>query len=269
MSTYMLWIILSSVFRSPVLAGAAIIIGGLVFEQVAVGVLPSPIRWWRRRSRISRLEHSLLVNPNDRRARFELAESYVSGRRFQKAVDMLKPNLEAGDDDPHTLFVMGVACLGAGHSQQGETFLEAAEAQDPDFRMGEIELERGRFRIERKDFKGAIESLERFCKRRSSSVEGQYLLSKAIELNGDDASAALRREEAWKQYVSSPGFQRKRERLWAWRARPSRPLMYGTLTLVGLFAFFKFAYPVISTQARDARDAYNHSTMQTRDSDDE
>ncbi|MFL5321129.1 MAG: hypothetical protein ACJ790_15825 [Myxococcaceae bacterium] len=261
MSTYMLWIVLSSVFRSPVLAGAAIIIGGFVFEQVAVGVLPSPLRWWRRRSRISRLEHSLLVNPNDRRARFELAQSYVDSRRYQKAVDMLKPNLEAGDDDPHTLFVMGVACLGAGHAQQGETFLEAAEAQDPDFRMGEIDLERGRFRIERKDYKGAVAVLEKFCKRRSSSVEGQYLLAKAVELSGDDASAALRREEAWKQYVTSPGFQRKRERLWAWRARPSRPLMYGTLALLGFLAFFKFAYPVIRSQAHDARSAYDQTQM--------
>lgn len=255
----MLWIILSSVFRSPVLAGAAIIIGGFVFEQVAIGFLPSPLRWYRRWRRGAKLEHNLLANPNDRKSRFELAESYVSSRRYQKAVDMLKPNMAAGDDDPHTLFLMGVACLGAGHSQQGETFLEAAEEQDPNFRMGAIDLERGRFRIERKDYKGAIEALQRFNKSRAASVEGAFLLAKAMELSGDDSGAALQREEAWKQYVSSPGFQRKRERAWAWRARPSRPLIYGTLVLLGLVAFFKFGYPAIRAQAHDARGEWDRS----------
>lgn len=268
MSTYMLWIILSSVFRSPILAGAAILIGGFVIDQAAVGILPSPIRWYQRRRRISKLEHTLLVNPNDRRARFELAESYVSNRKFQKAVDMLKPNMEAGDDDPHTLFLMGVACLGAGHSNQGETFLEAAEQQDPNFRMGTIDLERGRYRIERKDYKGAIEALTRFTKARASSVEGTVLLAKALELSGDDATAALQREEAWKQYVSSPGFQRRRERLWAWRVRPSRPLMYGTLVAIALFGFFKFGYPYIQRQAFDARDTYQSAQQQQTADDD-
>ncbi len=42
------------------------------------------------------------------------------------------------------------------------------------------------------------------------------------------------RDEAWKDYVSAPGFQRRRERGWAWRARPCRPLAYAALAALVL-----------------------------------
>jgi tetratricopeptide (TPR) repeat protein len=257
----MLWIILSSVLRNPILAGAAVIVIMFVTDRVAIGVLPDPFRFIKRWSRTSRLQRTLLQNKNDRRARYELAEIYVSRKKFQLAVDTLKPSLEAGDDDKHTLYLMGVACLGAGHFQQGETFLDAAEALEPGFRMGDIDLERGRYRIVRKDFKGAVEALRRFKEKRQSSIEGQYLLAKALELSGDDATAALEREAAWSHYVAAPGFQRKRERRWAWSAKPSRPLLYGTLLAIALFGFFRFVSPMIAGEARDARGAYDHAQM--------
>lgn len=253
----MLWIILSSILRNPILAGVAVLAIVFITDKVAVGVLPDPLRWLKRWRRRTRLQRTLLQNTSDRRARYELAEIYVDKKQFQLAVDTLKPNLQAGDDDKHTLFLMGVACLGAGHHQQGETFLEAAEAQDPNFRMGDIDLERGRYRIERKDYKGAVEALRRFMQKRQSSIEGSYLLAKALELSGDDATAALERQQTWKHYVAAPGFQRKRERRWAWRAKPSRPLLYGTLLAVVVFGFFRFVAPLISAEAKDARHAYD------------
>lgn len=256
-STYILWIILSAVFRSPILAGVAVLVIVLVADRVAIGVLPDPFGFFKRWSRTSRLQRTLLQNRNDRRARYELAEIYVSRKKFQQAVDTLKPNLEQGDDDKHTLYLMGVACLGAGHSQQGETFLDAAEALEPNFRMGDIDLERGRYRIARKDFTGAVKALRNFTQKRQSSIEGQFLLAKALELSGDDATAALERQTAWSHYVAAPGFQRKRERRWAWSAKPSRPLLYGTLLAVVLVAFFRFITPLIATQAREARGLYD------------
>lgn len=257
----MLWIILSAVFRSPILAGVAVVVIMFVTDRVAIGVLPDPFRFIKRWSRTTRLQRTLLQNRNDRRARYELAEIFVSRKKFQLAVDTLKPNLEAGDDDKHTLYLMGVACLGANHFAQGETFLEAAEELEPNFRMGDIDLERGRYRILRKDYKGAIEALRKFREQRQSSIEGQYLLAKAMELSGDDANAALERQTAWSHYVAAPGFQRKRERRWAWSAKPSRPLIYGTLLAIGLFGFFRFVTPMIAGQAREARGAYDSQQM--------
>ena len=64
---------------------------------------------------------------------------------------------------------------------------------------------------------------------------------------GDDASAALMRDDAWREYVSAPGFQRRKERFWAWRARPSRPATY-LLIFALCFSFFATVIaPKIST----------------------
>jgi uncharacterized protein HemY len=185
----------------------------------------------------------LLNNPHDRRARAELAEHYVARKKYQKAMDVLRPNLEAGDDDPAMVFTMGVACLGAGHAPQGEKLLAHVEELDPKFRLGEVDLARGTFRLERKDYAGAKEALERLVALRKGTVEGRVLLAAALEGLNEDGKAALLKDEAWAEYVASPGFQRRKERRWAWRARPSRPLAYLTAVLLGLFLFYKFVVP--------------------------
>jgi hypothetical protein len=128
-----------------------------------------------------------------------------------------------------------VAYLGAGEKAKGELLLDEAAKMNPDFRQGSIELERGRLRLANGDAKGAVEALERFVKGRHGSIEGRVLLAKAMSKAGRDADAALMRDEAWKDYVSAPGFQRRRERMWAWRARPSRPITYAAIALLLLF----------------------------------
>src|SRR5262249_1487344 len=153
----------------------------------------------------------------------------IERRRFSAALDLLKANLEAGDDDAPTLYLMGVACLGAGYPDQGEVFLNEAAERDPTYRMGAIELERGRWRLARGDTKGAREALERFCAKRPGTVEGRVLLAQAMEKQGEQAASARMRQEAWREYVASPRFQRRQERFWAWRAKPSRPLIYAVI----------------------------------------
>jgi hypothetical protein len=128
-----------------------------------------------------------------------------------------------------------VAYLGAGQPAQGELLLDEAAKLDPTYQQGAIDLARGRFRLARGDAQGAIAPLERFVSVREGSVEGRVLLARALDEAGRDADAALVRDAAWAEYVGAPGFQRRRERLWAWRARPSRPLTYG-LVLAAVLA---------------------------------
>ncbi|HEX8705290.1 MAG TPA: hypothetical protein VF815_41040, partial [Myxococcaceae bacterium] len=42
-------------------------------------------------------------------------------------------------------------------------------------------------------------------------------------------------------YVAAPGFQRRRERMWAWRARPSRPATYAAIALILLVLGYQVA----------------------------
>jgi tetratricopeptide (TPR) repeat protein len=234
MSTWMLWMIVSLFTGRPLLS--LVLVFGLIWamDRFTLQLLPRPLRFIHRWRRAGQLERTLMNNTHDRRARFELAEFRVGQGRYARAVELLKPNLEAGDEDVDTLFLLGVAYLGAGEKAKGELLLDEAAKLNPDFRQGSIDLERGRLRLAQGDTPGAIEALERFVKGRNGSIEGRTLLAKALAKAGRDADAALMRDEAWNDYVAAPGFQRRRERMWAWRARPSRPITYGAIVLIVL-----------------------------------
>jgi tetratricopeptide (TPR) repeat protein len=249
---------------SPVLSILILVVFWFVLDRFTLGILPDPVRHVMRWRRTFQLERILIGNPHDRRSRFELAELYIRQRRYKKAVELLKPNLEAGDDDAATLMAMGLACCGAGHAKEGEVFWTEAEEREPNFRLGVIDLERGRWRLNRGEAKGAREALERFVNVRKGSVEGRVLLARAMLREGDDGKAALMREEAWKEYVSAPRFQRRVERFWAWRAKPSRPLTYALLlilagTLLGHFG----APPLLNATQRYRGYSYGRSVPPT------
>jgi tetratricopeptide (TPR) repeat protein len=232
MSKWMLWLLLTAFTGRPLLSLVLVIAAVWAVDRFTLQLLPSPLRIIGRWRRAAQLERMLLANPHDRRARFELAELRIGRGRYAEAVEILKPNLEAGDEDVDTLFLLGVAYLGAGEAAKGELLLDEAAKLEADYRMGAINLARGRLRLARGDAKGAVEPLEHFVKGRHGTVEGRVLLAKALDTAGRDADAALMRDEAWKEYVAAPRFQRRRERVWAWRARPSRPLTYAAIALM-------------------------------------
>lgn len=246
MSKYLLWILLSSLTGSPLLSAVVLLVGWWVVDRFTLGVLPDPFRIFSRTARAARLRSSLQVNPHDRRAKLELAQLLLPKKRYAEVVALLRPNVEAGDDDTTTLYTLGVACLGAGHVQQGEKLLAHVVESEPAFRAGEVDLELGRFRLERGELAGAKEALERFCRTRRGTVEGRVLLSRVLERSGDDGAAALLREEAWSEFVLSPRFKRRQERFWAWRAKPSRPAMYGAALLLVGALFFGWVAPSLS-----------------------
>src|SRR5512146_3241255 len=114
MNKWLLWILLSAMTGNPILARAIILIGWFALDRFTFRFLPDPVRWARRRMRATALRRTLHVNPHDRRARFELGDLLISFGRHREAVDVLKPNVEAGDDDVPTLYLVGTALLGAG-----------------------------------------------------------------------------------------------------------------------------------------------------------
>lgn len=219
---------------SPVAAAILLLLFWLVTDWFTFGFARRILRLALNVRSGFRLERLLAVNPHDRKARFDLGELLVEQRRFGKAIDTLKPLLAEQPDDLPALFAMGQACLGAGAVAQGELFLSTVEQAQPDFRLGTAPLEIGRARLGRGDGKGALEPLRRYLEAHPSSVEGRFLLSRALAATGDRAAAAAERSRAWREYSTSLPYQRRQDRLWAWRARPSRPAMYLALVLAGL-----------------------------------
>lgn len=247
MSKFFIWYLLARVTGSPILSAIGLLLFYWAIDRYTLGVLPDPFRFINLIRKQWRLETHLQHVPHDRKARTDLAELYLQRKKYAKAVEVLRPNLEAGDDDAATVFDMGVACLGAGHTTQGEKLLAHALEMQPDFRVGEIHLALGRWRLQRGDFAGAKQALEKLLDAREGSVEGRVLLSRALEGLKDDGAAALLRDQAWAEYTHAPRFQRRRERLWAWRARPSRPLMYATALALVLFLLGRFVAPQLGS----------------------
>lgn len=253
-----MWIVLSRLTGSPVGAAIALLLFWAVFDRFTFGVLPDPTRWVNRWRRRSFLAHQLRMNPHDGRARLELAQLQVERGQGKQAIDTLRPTFDRGADDVVSVFTMGTACLQAGFVDQGEKLLAHAEELDHDFRVGEIFLVRGKARLERKDFAGAQQSLTELLRLRTGSVEGRYLLALAEQGLGNDERAAQLKDAAWHDFTTSPRFQRRKERYWAWRARPSRPVTYLLIIVLVFAAFITVVVPRIDswTHAVNPDDTY-------------
>lgn len=262
MSGYFQWIILTAITGSPLGSAVALIVFWLVFDRFTFGVFPDPVRWVQRWRREGTLERVLMTNPHDGRSRLELAELYVARGKGKKAVDVLRPNFDRGENDVQSVVAMGEACLQAGYAEQGEKLLAHAEELNPEFRVGEVFLIRGKYRLKRGDAKGAREALQRFVQIRRGTVMGRVLLARAMKATGDDAPAALLRDEAWGEFVTAPIFQRRKERFWAWRARPSRPATY-LLVLILCFTFFGTVIaPKLTQWSHRFQDSYSDPSLQ-------
>lgn len=216
MSGYLIWILLSALTGNPLIAGA-LVLAFVFFSGRYAFAAPPPMRLWQQYQRGAALDRQLDDNPHNRAARFERAELYLLRNRYERAAEILRPNL-ALDDDNDTLFVMGVASYGKGDRELGEKLLTTVAERAPTFRYGAALLELGRFRMLTGDNANARTLLERYCALNSSSVEARVLLARACQ-----GEAAIRaRQEAWKVYRGLPRFQRRKERLWAYRANPAR-----------------------------------------------
>jgi hypothetical protein len=234
MSQWMLWVLLSWITGSPITALGVLALLWLLGDRVTFRVLPDPLRPFRRWGRTATLRRALAVNPHDRRARLELAGLLLDERRSREAAEVLAPNVEAGDDDVHTSFTMGAALARTGAYERAERFLAAAQAREPGFRMGEIDLEVGRMRVRRGDAAGARGPLGRVVAERPGTVEGRFWLARALAADGDAAGAARVRDDAWREYTALPRFRRQHERPYAWRIRPWRPALVALAVLVAV-----------------------------------
>jgi tetratricopeptide (TPR) repeat protein len=232
MTSWMQWALLSAITGRPIASLLALVVFWWAADRFTFGVLPDPLRALGRARRRARLEAMIQANPSDRRARFELAQLLVEARRPGRALEVLRPNLEAGDDDVHTAFVYGVALARTGKLAEAERVLGIARAAEPGYRMGEVDLELGIVRLARGDADGAREALARLIEARPGTVQGRYHLARALEASGDAEGARRLRDEAWREYRAVPAFRRRADRPFAWRMKPWRPAAIALALLV-------------------------------------
>jgi tetratricopeptide (TPR) repeat protein len=223
MARWIQWYLLTRLTGSPIGSLVALLVIWWAGDRLTFRLLPEPTRLvarWRRRGQLRR---TLSENTHDRRARFELAQLLLDGRRPGQALQVLRPNIEAGDDDVHTAFLWGAALARSGHYDEAKRALAVARDEPRGFRSEDIDLELGRMGVAQGDFAGAKEALTRVVARRPGTVEGRYYLARALAGLGDVAGARTVKDEGWREYASLPRFHRRQERPFAWRLKPWRP----------------------------------------------
>ncbi len=251
--TWLLLVLVSLVTGNPLAALGLLLAVLWVADRVTLGAIPDPGRAFARWRRAGRLRTTLAANPSDRRARLELADLLLA-RRPAEAAELLRRNVEEGDEDVLTAFLLGAALARSGAHDGAERAFAVARDLDPAFRMGETELELGRLRLARGDAAGAREALERLVAARPGTVEGRWLLSRALAGLGDGAGAERVRDEAWREFRGQPRFRRRFDRRFAWRMRPLRgaAVMAGVVAAIAAGALAVAAAAVAWTSAPPA-----------------
>lgn len=248
---WLLWILLASLTGRPIASLFAVLLVWWLADRFTFQLLPDPIRWLARWQRQAQLRRTLDANPADRRARLELAELLLARGRPAEAAALVRQNVEAGDEDLHTAFALGAALARSGVREKAEPVLAVARQLDPSFRMGEIDLELGRMRVGAGDFAGAREALERLVAARPGTVEGRWLLSRALRGLGEEQAAAEVRELGWREYQGLPRFRRRHERPFAWRLKPWRPALVALLLLFAGAVTSRLVAPELAGMARE------------------
>jgi tetratricopeptide (TPR) repeat protein len=233
MSNWINFSILWMLTGSPVSAALILLFAYAVMDWYTFGFLRGVARAVADFRRGRRLRLVLLHNPHDRKARADLGDILLSQRRYARAIEVVKPIADEAPHDLNALYMLGVACLASGRIEQGELFLTEVHQARPDFRDGAPLLELGRSRVRRRAA-AAAGPLQMFLQEHPHHVEARYWLSRAHALGGDASAAATERARCWREYETELPYQQRADRIWAWRARPSRPLLYAAAACCAL-----------------------------------
>jgi tetratricopeptide (TPR) repeat protein len=233
--TWILWYLISALTGNPIGALLALLLIGWLGDRFSFRLFPRPWRALARWQRAQELRRVLSTNPHDRRARLELAD-LVLARDPAEAAALTRSNIEAGDEDPDTVFLFGAALARCGERSQAEHVLARLREQAPEFRLDEADLELGRLRLRQGDFAGAREALERLVAARPGTVEGRWYLVRALEGLGEREAGRRMRLEGWREYKTLPRFRRREERGFAMRLRPARAALVIGLALAAIVA---------------------------------
>ncbi|CAM4328774.1 tetratricopeptide repeat protein [Paenibacillus tarimensis] len=211
-------------FGNPFVAILVLLVILYLLDRRFIGLSPSLVKPLKRRSRIAKLKQQLLLNPNDRSSRMELAHLLIEKRAYHKAGKVLA---ELGDAMEHSAEYwddLGNVYLHTGELEKGEEAVLRALSINPRVKYGQPYL-RLAAASAKLDTGKALAYLNAFRELHSSSCEAYYRLGVIYKQmdRKDEAKHAFR--EAQDIYRSLPKYKKRQERVWAVRSLISRILL--------------------------------------------
>lgn len=228
---------------NPLVAIVVLLVGFWALDRFALGLMPPWMKAWARFGEVSRLRFLVGSNPHDRPSRRALAELYVARRQYARAAEVMEPILahDRGRPESGALLVAAEAYLGKGDLERAGDCIEAAHEGARTTQYFELALLTGRILQASGRLLEAVEAYEEAISLSQGRVEPRVRLARVLKTIERREDALRARKDAWRVYTEAPFFQQRRERLWAWRANPTRPFTYGAL----VFAFSIFLAVIV------------------------
>jgi predicted Zn-dependent protease len=213
---YLIWILVAYGARHPWLA-----LGAVVFFALR-RFIPDPLVWLQTSGRIRRLRQQIEANQANVTARRDLAVIYLQRLRPRTALKLLDEARQREPKDAELLYLTGLAKLRAGDAKGAIEPLVAAVDIDPRVRFGEPYLVAAEALVKLGILEEAADALHRYTHANTSSVEGRVRLALLERRRGDRNAAKEALREALSTWRQVPGYRRRKELRWWFRAQWAR-----------------------------------------------
>lgn len=207
--TYWLWVIL---FLGPIGALVYIVAEVLPDAQLLGGVM----RGFPRRRRIRELQALVLDNPSAGNYE-ELGHLYLDESKFARARECFDRAISSRTDSPDPFYRRAICSLELGDHAGAVPDLERTVSQDPkyDFSRAPALLAHAYARTGQND---KADALFRQVMGTSTLTESQVHYAEFLKSQGRNPEARELLQRVLNKKRTMPGFQRRRERPWFWRA---------------------------------------------------
>lgn len=213
---YLAWMAMTYALQRPWL-----MVGALVFF-VLRPFIPDPVVLFRTFGRIRTLEAQIAANPANVTARRDLATIWLERLRPGRALELLDEARRRDPDNAELLYLTGLARLRSGNPEEALEPLVKAIEIDPRIRFGEPYLVAAEALIRLGRLEEAEDALERYVDSNSSSVQGHVRLATVRKERGDSEGAKKALAEALATWAQLPGYRRRIELGWWFRAQLAR-----------------------------------------------
>jgi tetratricopeptide (TPR) repeat protein len=202
---------------NPFLALIVLLIVLYLLERRFIGLTPSFVKPFRRRSQIAKWRRQLILNPHDVSAKTELARLLIERKKYGEARELLLSMESKMEHSAEFWSDLGICDLALGSLDDGESEMLRALAISPRVKYGQPYLKLGEA-YAKKDSSKALSYLQQFKQVNSSSCEAYYKLGLVYADLGQKEEAAMAFRECRHLYGTLPRYMKRHERKWVLRS---------------------------------------------------
>jgi tetratricopeptide (TPR) repeat protein len=180
---------------------------------------------------IRRHLQTLAQNPQDADAQYQLGLIYWNRKSLNATQDCFAQAVKIASQEPDYHYWLGRTYELKNDWRQAMEQYEEAYRLNPEYGLGSICREMGKGYLHTGNVEKGKEFLDLYLSRCSSDIEGWYWLAVALQQTGDVEQMQFHLNVLREQVRSIPGFFKKNNREWIFRARDlSRDLKRDSIT---------------------------------------